>query len=276
MKLWLDASDLTTAGPTWSDKSGNLNHAIKNGSPTISTYNGKSVMRYSGSNGEYHSWTKMDDIRTVFWVVRKEGTDSNRFLLGDWTGSGNDGSYHFHSNGANMFANWSSAYSATTNQNGTQITDTGAVPVSSSLSILSLKKTSNLTASNFSNDRNYGGRTWKGDLGELIIFNTEVSDADIQKIEGYLAHKWGLQDSLPTSHPHYLGAPIASSGTPDYIDDSPFGSGKAIDLANGHVEIPTGEAEDVFDGGAAFSVSAWVKGASKQALGSIISKGPVR
>ena len=73
-----------------------------------------------------------------------------------------------------------------------------------------------------------------------------------------------------------MGAPIASSGTPDYIDDSPFGSGKAIDLANGHVEIPTGEAEDVFDGGAAFSVSAWIKGASKQALGSIISKGAGR
>ena len=83
MKLWLDASNLSTAGPTWTDNSGNLNHAVKNGSPTINTYNGKSVMRYSGSNGEYHSWTKLDDIRTVFWVVRKEGTDGNRFLLGD-------------------------------------------------------------------------------------------------------------------------------------------------------------------------------------------------
>ena len=85
----------------------------------------------------------------------------------------------------------------------------------------------------------------------------------------------GSSDNLPTSHPHYLGAPIASSGTPDYIDDKVLDP-VAIDLANGHVEIPTGEAEDVFDGGAAFSVSAWVKGASKQALGSIIQKGASR
>ena len=75
MKLWLDASDLTTAGPTWSDKSGNLNHAIKNGSPTISTYNGKSVMRYSGSNGEYHSWTKWMIFAPFFgWFERKVQT----------------------------------------------------------------------------------------------------------------------------------------------------------------------------------------------------------
>ncbi|MEL0098090.1 MAG: DUF2341 domain-containing protein, partial [Opitutae bacterium] len=119
-------------------------------------------------------------------------------------------------------------------------------------------------------------RVFEGDLGELLIFNTALSDSDIQKIEGYLAHKWGLYQNLPSSHPYSLGAPVASSGTPDYITDTPFGSGKAIDLANGHVEIPTGEAEDVFDGGAAFSVSAWVKGASKQALGSIISKGAGR
>ena len=32
-----------------------------------------------------------------------------------------------------------------------------------------------------------------------------------------------------------------------------------IDLADGHVEVLTGETEDVFDGGNSFSVSAWVK-----------------
>ena len=115
-----------------------------------------------------------------------------------------------------------------------------------------------------------------GNIAEFIILD-ETSDASkISKIEGYLAHKWGLQDSLPTSHAHSLGAPLASSGNPDYIADTPFGSGKAIDLINGHVEIPTGEAEDVFDGSTNFSVSAWIKGGSKQALGSIVSKGAGR
>ena len=202
LSLWLDASELTTAGSTWTDKSGSANHATKNGSPTVITgaQNGHSVMRYSGANGEYHSWIKQENIRTVFWVVRKNGTDNNRFLLGDWTGSGNTGVYDFHSNGANMFANWTGAYSATTRQNGTQVSDTTAVPVSPSLSIISLKANEDLIASNFSNDRNIGGRTWKGDLGELIIFETELSDSDIESIEGYLAHKWGLTSALPDSH----------------------------------------------------------------------------
>ena len=73
LSLWLDASELTTAGSTWTDKSGSANHATKNGSPTVITgaQNGNSVMRYSGANGEYHSWTKQENIRTVFWVVRR-------------------------------------------------------------------------------------------------------------------------------------------------------------------------------------------------------------
>ena len=67
--------------------------------------------------------------------------------------------------------------------------------------------------------------------------------------------------------------PIASSGSPTYITDTPFGSGKAIDLADGHVEVSTGESEDTFDGGSAFSVSAWVKGWPKKNAGVIVTKG---
>ena len=49
MKLWLDASNLTTAGPTWTDNSGNLNHALKNGSPiVVEKQLGISLMRYTG------------------------------------------------------------------------------------------------------------------------------------------------------------------------------------------------------------------------------------
>ena len=76
-----------------------------------------------------------------------------------------------------------------------------------------------------------------------------------------------------SAHPHKLGAPIASSGSPTYISDTPFGSGKAIDLADGHVEVSTGESEDTFDGGSAFSVSAWVKGWPKKNAGVIVTKG---
>jgi len=42
-----------------------------------------------------------------------------------------------------------------------------------------------ITASNFSNDRNIGGRTWKGDLGELLIVGTTLDDEDIERIETF-------------------------------------------------------------------------------------------
>ena len=113
-----------------------------------------------------------------------------------------------------------------------------------------------------------------GNIKEIII-SSPNSDSDRQKIEGYLAHKLGLVSNLASSHPYNLGSPLASSGTPAFITDTPFGSGKAIDLVDGHVEIPTGEAEDIFDGGSGFSVSAWVKGWPANDLQAVISKGSI-
>ena len=47
----------------------------------------------------------------------------------------------------------------------------------------------------------------RGYIYEIIVFNTSISREDQYKIEGYLAWKWGIQNSLPTTHPYYLQAP---------------------------------------------------------------------
>ena len=108
-------------------------------------------------------------------------------------------------------------------------------------------------------------------LSEIILCRSTVRRT-AKKVEGYLAHKWGLAGSLASSHPYKLGTPI-SSGSPSFIADTPFGNGKAVDLSDGHIEVVTGGAEDSFDGGSAFSVSAWVKGWPKQFGQPIVSKG---
>ena len=207
LAIWLDASDLTAAGSTWSDKSGSGNHATKNGSPAVlpGALNGNSVMRYSGANSDYHEWDDLDKIRTILWVARANH-DSAGFMLGD------DDKYFFHTSAANSSSTfWHSSQgpaaalrNGTTRLNGSQIDGTSAVITSSmsAMSILSLKTSGNVEASTFSRDRTESGRNWKGDLGELIIFETELSDADIENVEGYLAHKWGLTHSLPTAHPY--------------------------------------------------------------------------
>jgi hypothetical protein len=41
-----------------------------------------------------------------------------------------------------------------------------------------------------------------GDICEVLIFNTQPDTLDRQKLEGYLAHKWGLGANLPVGHPY--------------------------------------------------------------------------
>jgi hypothetical protein len=44
------------------------------------------------------------------------------------------------------------------------------------------------------------GQNWNGDIGEVIVFNRDLSSIDALLIEGYLAAKWGLVGSLPSTH----------------------------------------------------------------------------
>jgi len=48
-------------------------------------------------------------------------------------------------------------------------------------------------------------------IGEVLIINSTVSAADREKIEGYLANKWNLTDSLPAEHPYKTQAPSSAS-----------------------------------------------------------------
>jgi hypothetical protein len=44
-------------------------------------------------------------------------------------------------------------------------------------------------------------------LSEIVLTHSEVTTDDRQKLEGYLAHKWGLEDNLPVGHPYKSGPP---------------------------------------------------------------------
>ena len=45
------------------------------------------------------------------------------------------------------------------------------------------------------------------DLGELLCFTTDPGTSTRQRIEGYLAHKWGLTANLPSDHPYKTVGP---------------------------------------------------------------------
>lgn len=46
-------------------------------------------------------------------------------------------------------------------------------------------------------------------VGEVVICNQTLAEEDRQRVEGYLAHKWGLVADLPASHPYKYQAPRA-------------------------------------------------------------------
>jgi len=47
-----------------------------------------------------------------------------------------------------------------------------------------------------------GGATLNGSIAEVVILDGSQTTDTIQLIEGYLAHKWGLESSLPSGHPY--------------------------------------------------------------------------
>jgi hypothetical protein len=53
----------------------------------------------------------------------------------------------------------------------------------------------------------YFTRFYQGTIHEVLIFNISLSSDRRQKMEGYLAHKWGLAGSLSSSHPFKSNAP---------------------------------------------------------------------
>jgi hypothetical protein len=45
------------------------------------------------------------------------------------------------------------------------------------------------------------------DFGEVLVLREVPDRTTRQKIEGYLAHKWGLTGGLPADHPHKFAPP---------------------------------------------------------------------
>jgi hypothetical protein len=54
-----------------------------------------------------------------------------------------------------------------------------------------------------SNTTNY----FDGKIAEIVVLNNETTITDRQKMEGYLAYKWGLQANLPVGHPYKSSPP---------------------------------------------------------------------
>jgi hypothetical protein len=53
----------------------------------------------------------------------------------------------------------------------------------------------------------FGVAPYIGDIAEIIYYSVSLSNPQREQAEGYLAWKWGINASLPSSHPYKLFPP---------------------------------------------------------------------
>ena len=88
----------------------------------------------------------------------------------------------------------------------------------------------------------------QADINEIVVCDN-LSDADRWMMEGYLAHKWGLEGDLPVAHPYKSSPPPA----PDpWISGYRYRKSQVIDAGSGagtgyQIEVKVGEADGASD-----------------------------
>jgi hypothetical protein len=217
-RLWYDFSDsstITTSGgflTQINDKSGNNTHASQSNSskrPTLGQIGGISCMVTTSTQYVEVSGGSLGGIRSYVSVVEFSSTAADQFLVGS------SGSYDFHGSSNNYLL--SSSFSSSNVRNGSGwVNGTATAPLDmvklTSVTAYEFNTLGNVSIGQFSADRSNstGSRSLIGKTCEIIACSTVLSTTDRQKLEGYLAHKWGFAGNLPSGHPYKSIPPFNS------------------------------------------------------------------
>lgn len=233
--LWLDASDASTITlnganvSQWDDKSGANNHAVQAVSANQPAYSGT----VNGNN--VIDWGTTDNVKGL-GLVRGANTDNwrdlyvvafwddgtsfsgyNGLFQGSSTGSGDSAGgigIMALGSGQNLYVitnTWGSTYRF----NGIDATSTPAVLSGISTgSIVQLSASADIGVNGYAvgRDRDYlvgPYRGWRGRICEVVSCGITLGSPERQKVEGYLAHKWGLTAKLASDHPYKYTVPTA-------------------------------------------------------------------
>jgi len=223
LAIWLDANDASSfslSGNTitsWNNKVGTThNFNQKSGDPSrLASGNGMSVVNFDGNDQLWTNDSFAPQNYTMLSIARYTGGQNGRvigskdinYLFGFWNNETDV--FHFNSwlhNGTKTYDTRWHLHAATQTglDKGNTWTDfqqganegTGSHDSTWWPGKISLGAWQNLS------------ETSKGEVAELVVFNEVLSTTDRQKIESYLAHKWGLSSNIPSSHPFKSTSPI--------------------------------------------------------------------
>lgn len=277
VQLWLDAADESTLSLSnstvtqWRDKSSNARHTTTiGGSPT---YNSNSkVINLNGSStylvGPYNNTTAFLTMFAVSTVNFSQGGAGSYRLVSVGSTLSND----FNNVGSASILRVAGASQLRSLRVGAnnlipvgtitsdvrflimaQYNGTTSTNFVNGSNIASLASTSNFNISSYSIGRDVGNTAgtytyWPGTVSEVIIFSSVLSTLQRQQVEGYLAQKWGLTGSLPSSHP-FRKIPTSPFQTPiletalSYLplatDSTDIGTNRQIVTTNGTVTYTT-------------------------------------
>lgn len=236
LSAWYDASDASTItlnGSTvnqWRDKSGNARHvsqATATNQPSYTT----NAITFDGTNDHLTASGinfSATDKMTVFMALRNVAADITRsaFMFGGpfggVTGLGADypvdSSLRLRVDARGSVTAFPSSAASATKRNVTSIFGFGADIAGDSIFAFVdgtqvLNNTSDLGTGNFGTSNlfigSYNGSVafFSGSIYETVVVPTLLSLSDRQKLEGYLAHKWGTTASLPVDHPYKTNPP---------------------------------------------------------------------
>ena len=217
--FWMDGADPAGTGvlpangasiTTWVDKSGNGKNATVSTSPATYSLSTKSLV-FTGAQYYTTPFTSVPTTISVFLVINLGSPGYMDMMAGVLqvisTGYNQlvtiPGGSHVL-NGAAMSQNTNILYNFT-------------FDASSSAAIYyngALSGTRNGSTSYSGNGSIVIGssdgvhETYTGTISEILIYNSVLSTANRQKIEGYLAWKWGFANNLSPSNPYKYDSPM--------------------------------------------------------------------
>ena len=237
--LWVDPSDLTTITESGGlvsqldDKSGNANHmeqatgSMQPDTGTV-TINGLNALAFDGADdrldtdGNPFGANVVDALVLILYRVNAVANSKLFSLTGDAASSTTwhaacpfgDGNVYFDTNdgGGAIRADGATGFSTgevhLVGFYGTSTDNEQEVWIDGVLLDAAGSGQSVPTTSKGVMIGGISGSTYTHmDLCEMIVVDGTVSESDRQKLEGYLAHKWGQEGSLPGGHPYKSEAP---------------------------------------------------------------------
>lgn len=240
--LWLDAADTSTVTLSggnltrWNDKSGLNNYATNTGTVLYTQgLNGLNVATFSNATATNNVMVtqtfSIDPILETYFYLIQFGATIGNYGISLASSHPTQFSYYIYFiKGASTLSIDVGQISVGTIFSSSSFDNTTTGPINQT-GLISFQRTGAttgeiryngtlLTTTNgglsggFYQPTGYrlGANLTTGSIGEHIIYNSSISTAQRQQVEGYLAWKWGIQSSLPSNHP-YRNTPIYATTT---------------------------------------------------------------